>query len=93
MTVQTPTSDDDNEAVKAAEEIINSEAEQVNVEGVFSLAVRVGVMLNNWRKLMVEGGFSEEWVQDASMTIFHKFFNPWYPPYGEDDDDDDNHRH
>lgn len=89
MTVSTPTSDDENEALKQANEIIASESESINVETIFVLAIRVGLALTNWRAMMIEGGFSEEWVQNASMTLFHKFFAPWYPPYGERDDDDD----
>lgn len=90
MTVTTPTPDDEGakEALREAEEIIKSESEQINVEVIFQLACRVGVMLNGWRKLMIEGGFTEEWVQDTSMTLFYKFFSPWYPPFGEDHDHD-----
>lgn len=92
MTVQTPEPPDDEaarEALRQAEEIITSEAEQINVEAIFQLAIRVGVMLNKWRELMIEGKFTEEWVEGTSMTLFHKFFTPWYPPYGEEHDHDD----
>lgn len=90
MNVSTPDPDDGAaEALRQIEEIVASESEQISVETIFILAIRVGVALNKWRELMIEGGFSNEWVQDASMTLFHKFFAPWYPPFPHGDDDDD----
>lgn len=58
----------------AADDILAGARDQTAVEGVFSIAARVGVMLNVWRKTMVEGGFSTEWIETRATEIFHKFF-------------------
>lgn len=98
MTVSTPTPEpEDGEDAKAvveeALEIVRSEAETAQVETVFVYAAKVGAMLLAWRKMMIDGGFSKKYVEEAAMTLFEKFFTPFVPEYhmmhGAHDDDDD----
>lgn len=92
MTVAPPTPDEPvDPIVEEALEIIRGEAEAINVETVFMYAAKVGVMLLAWRKMMEsEGaGFSKRWIEEASMTLFEKFFNPFVPNYGDDRHDGD----
>lgn len=85
--VPTPGGDDESEnaVLNAAETILMGEAEQVNVEGILMLAIRVGIMLNKWQELMAEH-YSKEWIEGAAMTMFHKFFTPFVAPWNDDDD-------
>lgn len=83
----TPTPDD--EILREANEIIVSMQEQVNVEAIFTVAARVGTMLVYWRKLMIDGEFSEEWVEAAAMILYQKFFTPWEPRDDNESDDGD----
>jgi hypothetical protein len=76
--------------VDAALSVLINEQERAGMEGIFTLAVRLGLMLNQWAKMMSsehEGEYSKEWVEQTGMTIFHKFFSPFVEPccHGGDD--------
>lgn len=71
--------------LKAAEDIIFSEAEQASVEGIFMLAARVGAMLNKWQEMMGDN-YSRQWVEETAMTLFNKYFTPFVPPWTDNDD-------
>lgn len=99
MTTGTLTSDDgENDAVKAAENIVLIEAEAAALEATFVFAMKVGLWLKKWRAEMTrsddeEGDgadvFTEEWTEHAAMTLFEKFFQPFYPPFPHMKDYDD----
>lgn len=80
MTVRTadPDPEDARAVVDAANVLIESEAANVMIEIEFTKAARVGSMLNVWRTLMSDGGFTDEWVEKAAYAIFQTFFPP--PP-------------
>lgn len=63
------------DVVNDATGIILDAQEQIGMEGIFTLAVRLGVMLNKWSEMMSEQ-YSKEWVEATGMTLFHKFFTP-----------------
>lgn len=92
MTVATaPDPDDADKVLQAASDVIESEQANIRIEIEFAKAARVGVMLVHWRKLMVDGEFTPEWVESAADDIFHKFFPPpieEHHIYETDDDDD-----
>jgi hypothetical protein len=95
-----PDPDDANaeSVIQAASDVIESEQENVRIEIQFAKAVRVGMLLRVWRGMMLEGdqgaNFPEDWVDHATMDIFHTFFPPptyehqEISYYGEPDDDD-----
>lgn len=76
MNVITPDPDDGDKAVTTANEVIESEAANIMIEIEITKAVRLGTMLIMWRKMMIDGGFSSEWVEHACYDIFQKFFPP-----------------
>lgn len=83
------TTPEENDAVNAAEEIIMIESEQANMEAIFRQMALLGVALNRWRELMADGGYSQEWVEETAMTVFHKIFPPFVPDFGMGHDHDD----
>lgn len=85
--IPTPGGDDESEdaVLKATEDIINSEAEQASVEGIFMLAVRVGMCLNRWYALMIDN-YSREWVEETAMVMFNQYFKPFVPKWEVDDE-------
>lgn len=92
MTVLTPEpSDDGAKILQEASDVIESEQANIRIEIEFAKAIRVGTMLIHWRRLMVDGGFTDEWVESAAADIFHKFFPPpieEHHIYEANDDDD-----
>lgn len=91
----TPEPDDSaSKVIQAASDVIESEQANIRIEIEFTKAARVGMLLVHWRKIMIDGGFSVEWVESASSDIFHKFFPPPIDErllrelYGDDDDPD-----
>lgn len=99
MTVSAPEAPEPNDdnakaVINAAERIVSGEAETVQVQEIFGLAMKVGASLKIWRHMMVTGGgvdgdddtygFPEQWADTAAMTIFHKFFKP-VDTYDEDE--------
>lgn len=86
--------DDDDEVLHAASRVIESETANVLIEIEMNKAVRVGTLLRLWRDVMMnpEGPgmpFPVDWVDHASMDIFHRFFpmNEEEEYDGYDDDD------
>jgi hypothetical protein len=81
MRVATPEPEpEDVEAVlNSASEVIESEQARIRVEMTMTQAVRLGIMLVQWRKMMREGNYSDEWVESAAMDLFHSFFPPFFP--------------
>ena len=76
MTVRTPDPEDADAAIQAASDVIESEQANIMIEIEFTKAARVGTMLVLWRKMMIDGQFTEEWVERACTNIFWKFFPP-----------------
>lgn len=98
MTVTTSSESEPDKNTQAvlqeASNVIESEQENIKIEIVFNKAVRVGVMLVEWRKMMINGEFTVDWVEDAANNIFQTFFPPpydvttVYAAAGDDGDDD-----
>lgn len=83
MTVITPEPPDD-EVVQRAHNIIEAEANTVKVEIFFAMLARLSVMMVVWRKTMLDGGFSPEWVESAATDIFSTFVPPFVEPTQEE---------
>jgi hypothetical protein len=54
-------------------------------EALFATLAKMGVVLGTFRTMMVEYGFSGEWIEDMCGMMFYKFFGQ---EVSEDDDDD-----
>ena len=67
------------DVVAKAEGLLAGAKIQANVQAILETAVSVGIWLNQWRILMFEGGFSEEWIEDCATVLFHQFFQPFVP--------------
>lgn len=75
--------DDENAkaAVADANSIIESEAENIRIEIELAKAIRVGLLMRSWRKMMTDpeaqgSAFPEEWVDQCALDIWQKFFPP-----------------
>lgn len=82
MTVVTPDAPkpEDESVVQKAHNIIEAEANTVKVEIFFSMLARLSVMMVVWRKTMIDGGFSHDWVESAANDIFATFVPPFVEP-------------
>lgn len=81
MTVTTPTPPNpDDDVVQSAHNIIEAEANTVKVEIFFSMLARISVMMVVWRKTMSDGGFTDEWIENAAEDIFATFVPPFVEP-------------
>jgi len=86
-----PPQPNDDAAMQAASDVIESATANMLIEMQMNKAVRVGTMLRLWRELMLNNGesaagssFPENWVDSAAMDIFHSFF----PPPNQSDEED-----
>lgn len=79
-------SDESEDVVQRAESLLTNAKTSANVEIIMGIAVQVGAWLCQWRKLMDEGGYGDEWIEDQASTLFHQFFTPFVPEFKDDDD-------
>ena len=84
----------DDEAVKAASEVIESATANLLIEMQVNKAIRLGTMLRIWRQMMLSNGsddagipFPEDWVDSAAMDIFHTLFPEKQEEEYDGDDD------
>lgn len=90
----TSNEENDDAAVKAASDVIESASANVLIEIQLSKAIRVGSMLRLWKEMMEHNGdthagapFTEDWIESAAMDIFHSFFPPFEPETEIHDED------
>jgi hypothetical protein len=76
-------SDEENEQPKPDEQlmmslsdIVNDAATQLHFDKAYETLLRIGVIISLWKKyMMIEGGFSPAWCEEAGMEILRKILS------------------
>lgn len=63
----------DEELMHSLSDILNDAATQLHFNTAYETLLRIGVIISMWKKYMIiEGGFSEAWCEEACMVILRK---------------------
>ena len=55
-------------------QVFEGSAIDLQFESLFKMLVKVGILLGEFRKLLEGQGFSEEWIEVVSMSVFNRLF-------------------
>jgi len=81
-------SDDvDPKLLSAIAEVFEGTAMDLQFESLFKMLARVGVILGQYRAMMLAQGFSTDWIEGTSTTLFERLFTTPHTPEPDDGDE------
>lgn len=77
----------DPKLLSAIADVFEGTTMDLQFESLFKMLTRVGVILGQYRVMMLAQGFSTDWIEGTSTTLFNRLFTT--TPHNSEPDDGD----